>query len=208
MSTGASPRGRPAATTHDRIEREAFELFAEHGFEATTLDMIAERIGVSRRTVTRYYPSKNDIAWGEFDQTLSGFRAQLEHTSPGLPLWQRVHDAVMEFNAFPDQAVPSHRERVALILRTPGLLAHSMIRYDAWRAVITQFVAEQTGQRVTDALPQLAGYVSLALSMSAYETWLDQSADSQIHPAEGSGDFLSTLDATMQGLRQYLSQPC
>lgn len=44
------------------------------GFEATALDDIGEAIGVGRRTITRCYPSKNDMPWGQFDRTLDGFR--------------------------------------------------------------------------------------------------------------------------------------
>lgn len=61
VSTRRSSVGRPEATSHAAIEEAAFALFAERGFEATTIDDIARAVGVSRRTLFRYYPSKNDI---------------------------------------------------------------------------------------------------------------------------------------------------
>src|SRR6478752_5661725 len=66
--------GRPEATSHAEIEQAAFRLFAERGFDGTTLGDIAAAVGVSRRTLFRYYPSKNDIPWGQFDRTLESFR--------------------------------------------------------------------------------------------------------------------------------------
>ena len=69
-----SLRGRPVATTHGEIEQAAFRLFAERGFERTTLDAIATETGIGRRTLFRYFESKNDIPWGRFDRTLDGFR--------------------------------------------------------------------------------------------------------------------------------------
>src|SRR5215213_2120704 len=68
-----SALGRPPATTHAAIERTAFALFERQGFEATTLDDIAAALGVGRRTLFRYYPSKNDILWGRFDASLRHF---------------------------------------------------------------------------------------------------------------------------------------
>jgi len=78
---GASLLGRPPATSHAEIERAAFRLFAQRGFDGTTLDAIAGEVGISRRTLLRYYDSKNDIPWGRFAETLDGFRATLA----GLP---------------------------------------------------------------------------------------------------------------------------
>ena len=118
--------------------------------------------------------------------------------SPELPLWERVHRAVVEFNRFPGGAVPPHRERMRLILHTPTLLAHSVLRYEQWRSVIAEYVAAETAQSPTAALPQLAGHVSLALAVAAYEQWL----------AVDDGDsalLLELLDEAMGDLRRYLA---
>lgn len=200
MSRSPSLRGRPSATSHAEIEREAFRLFATQGFEATTLDAIAERIGVSRRTVTRYYASKNDIPWGQFDRTLAAFRDLLATMPHSLPLWERVHRGVVAFNAFPEDAEPPHRERMRLILRTPALQAHSVLRYEQWRAVIADYVATETGQAADDPIPRLAGHVSLALAISAYERWLTPAAEDATR-----ADLPALLDQAMSDLRGYLA---
>src|SRR5213596_499984 len=116
--------GRPEATSHAEIEQTAFRLFARHGFEATTLDAIATEVGVSRRTLFRYYSSKNDIPWGQFDRTLDGFRKILDAMPNDIPLHEAVHRGVLAFNEFPEDAQPPHRQRMRLILETPTLQAH------------------------------------------------------------------------------------
>ncbi|MBA4084554.1 mycofactocin system transcriptional regulator [Janibacter terrae] len=193
MPRTPAPRGRPSIITHGEIEDAAFRLFAQQGFEATTLDAISAEAGVARRTLARYYPSKNDIPWGQFDQTLGDFRAILESLPSSLPLWRRVHQGVLAFNTYPDEVLPAHRQRLELILRTPALQAHSALRYAEWRQVIADHVATDRGVDPTSLEPRLVGRVSLALAVTAYDQWLD-------HPGS---DLLALLDASLFALRAH-----
>lgn len=164
--------GRPVVTTHADIERAAFRLFAQHGFEGTTLEAIAREVGVGRRTLFRYFESKNDIPWGQFDSTLDRFREILAATPAELPVADALYVGVRQFNEFEPDADPPHIERMRLVLETPALQAHSVLRYTAWRRVVAEFVAERTGLAPDSALPELIGHVSLSMSLTAYETWL------------------------------------
>jgi mycofactocin system transcriptional regulator len=166
--------GRPEATSHAAIEQAAFRLFAEKGFEATTIDAIAEAVGVGRRTLFRYYRSKNDIPWGQFARTLDWFREILASVPEDLALYDAVGLAVTRFNEFPADASPSHLDRMRLILETPTLQAHSVLRYAEWRDVISQYVAGRLGLEPGDLQPQLVGHISLALAMTAYDRWLEE----------------------------------
>src|SRR4051812_41921439 len=62
--------GRPPVSSRAAIERVAFTLFARQGFDETTVEDIAAAAGISRRTFFRYFASKNDVVWGEFDRGL------------------------------------------------------------------------------------------------------------------------------------------
>jgi mycofactocin system transcriptional regulator len=187
--------GRPEATTHADIEAAAFGLFAAHGFEHTTLDMIAAEVGVSRRTLFGYYASKNDIPWGQFDRSLERFGALLESMPADVPVWEAVHRGVRAFNEFPADARPPHLERMRLILGTPALQAHSVLRYVKWRQVIARYVAGRTGTDAAAPMPALVGQVSLALALSAYDEWLRD-------PRQPLPDLVSTQ---MTVLRRYLA---
>ncbi len=193
LDTAAARGGRPAATTRAELEQVALELFAQRGFEATTVDDIAAAAGIGRRTFFRYYSSKNDVVWGEFEQGLSALRAQLAGAAPEVPLLEVLHDAVLAFNRLDPDSAPWHRDRMTLVLGVPALQAHSTLRYAAWRAVVSEFVAGRLGAEPADLLPQLAGHLCLGAALTAYEQWLrDPDGDLQALLS----DALRALDGT------------
>jgi mycofactocin system transcriptional regulator len=185
--------GRPQATSHAAIEEAAFSLFTAHGFDATTTDEIAEAAGVGRRTLFRYFPSKNDIPWGQFDDSLDFFRDALAAMPRELPVWDAVRQGVVLFNSFDPHVLPQHRERMRLILRTPSLQAHSALMYERWRTVIVEFVAERRGVAPDGLLPRVAGHAALAIALSAYEQWLDNDASTLGDLLLASGESLRSL---------------
>lgn len=177
VDTGAARGGRPAATSRAELEQVALDLFAERGFEATTVDDIAAAAGIGRRTFFRYYSSKNDVVWGDFDAGLATLRERLAAES-GRPLLDALRVAVLAFNALEPEQAPWHRERMELILRVPALQAHSTLRYRAWREVVAEHAAARLGQTPADLLPQLVAHSCLGAALTAYEQWLhDPAAD-------------------------------
>jgi mycofactocin system transcriptional regulator len=177
--------GRPPATSRGELERVALELFAQDGFEATTVDRIAEAAGVSRRTFFRYYASKNDVVWGDFDTGLREMEQRLEALPDDVPLMTGLADAVVRFNALPADAVPAHRQRMSLILHVPALQAHSTLRYAAWRDVVARCAARRLDLPVGSLPAQLVGHVALAAAVASYEQWLrDEASDLTVLLAE------------------------
>lgn len=165
--------GRAPATTHGELSALALRLFVERGFDETTVDDIAEAAGIGRRTLFRYFPSKNDLPWGDFDALLAMMRVYLGALPPELPLWDALRLAVLEFNRFPDDQLALHRERMRLLLTVPSLIAHSGLRYIAWREVVAEFVAARLGVAPRDLEPQALAWATLSLCLAAYEQWLE-----------------------------------
>lgn len=191
----ARTQGRPSITDHAAIEAAAFRLFEEHGFENTTMEQIADAVGVGRRTLFRYFPSKNDIPWGRFDESLEFFRAQLAAQPRDVAVPDAVHRCVVSFNDFDEATLEQHRTRMRLILTTPTLQAHSALKYAAWRRVIADYVAERTAADPSDPVPAMVGHVSLALAVTSYERWLS-------HPELR---LTAVLEESMADLKAYLA---
>lgn len=68
-------RARKRQETYERIVETGLPLFLKNGYEATTLDMIAEAAGISRRTFFLYFKSKEDVLLARVG---SGFPQALE----------------------------------------------------------------------------------------------------------------------------------
>src|ERR1700739_5054689 len=81
-----SRAGRRRSTTPHHITDVAIELFTARGFAEVSVDDIAHAAGISRRTLFRYYASKNAIPWGEFDTHLAHLRELLDSVDPHVPL--------------------------------------------------------------------------------------------------------------------------
>jgi TetR/AcrR family transcriptional regulator, regulator of mycofactocin system len=170
--------GRRPSTSRAELERVALDLFTSRGFDETTVDDIAAAAGIGRRTFFRYYASKNDAVWGDFDTELDKLRRWFDECKPDVGLMDAVHYAVLTFNRLDADQVPWHRRRMALILNTPALQAHSTPMYARWRAVIAEFAAGRVGAAPQDLLPQLIAYAALGAAVAAYEQWLrDPDAD-------------------------------
>jgi mycofactocin system transcriptional regulator len=184
--------GRPRATTRDEVGRVALELFARNGFERTTLDDIADAVGIGRRSLFRYFPSKNDMVWGEFERVMERLRQELDAAPEALPLIETIGRAVVASNSYPDEALPELRIRMTLITTVPALQGHSMLRYAAWRGVVADYVARRLDQAPDDLVPETVAHVALGTAMAAFVRWAS-------HPGDDLQQNLERAFALLEG---------
>jgi AcrR family transcriptional regulator len=78
-------RDRNAKDRRDALVAAAYALFAEKGFAATTMDDVAARAGLSRRTAFRYFASKEDLVFPMRDARLAALEAMLVSESGETP---------------------------------------------------------------------------------------------------------------------------
>lgn len=189
--------GRPPATSRAALERLGFELFVRQGFDRTTVDDIAAAAGIGRRTFFRYFASKNDLVWGDFEQRLAELHHLLEAVEPTAPMMDALRGAIVEFNRFDPADVPWHRQRMELILTVPTLQADATLRYAAWRRVVAEFTARRMGLSPSDLMPRLIGHAALAAALAAYEIWL----------SDAEANLAQLLDAAVRQLSTGLGAP-
>ncbi|AKK26241.1 mycofactocin system transcriptional regulator [Mycobacterium sp. EPa45] len=186
--------GRRRSTTQDHITDVALDLFANYGFGSVSVDDVAQASGIARRTLFRYYSSKNAIPWGDFDAHLQHFRDLFDRVGDDEPISLALRSALLAFNTFDSSETERHRQRMRVILQTAELQAHSMTMYAGWRGVVADFVAARTGSKPGDLVPQSVAWLMLGVALSAYEHWL---ADEAVSLPQALGD---AFDVVANGL--------
>ncbi|UQX11586.1 mycofactocin system transcriptional regulator [Candidatus Mycobacterium methanotrophicum] len=194
---GQARVGRSRSTTRKHITDVALRLFDESGFAEVSVDDVAQAAGIARRTVFRYYASKNAIPWGDFDAHLQHLRKLLNHVDAAMPLGEALRAALLSFNTFDDSETIRHRQRMRVILQTSELQAYSMTMYGDWRKVVAEFVARRSGVRPSDLVPQTVAWMLLGVALSAYQYWLD---DESVSLPEALGDAFDVIRAELDKL--------
>ena len=113
MSDPAPPPAR------DAVAAAALDLFAENGFEATSVEQIAQAAGVSRSTFFRQYGGKDDVVFADHEVLLEDLRATLAapHENPWVAVCEASVQVFRHFAADPEMA----RRRYAVVRGIPAL---------------------------------------------------------------------------------------
>jgi AcrR family transcriptional regulator len=168
--------GRWEPNTRERLVRAALDLFAEQGYDSTTVSEIAERAGgLSKMTFFRHFPDKREALFAG-QEMLSQLLADAIAAAPGpaTPL-QAVAvglDAVTALHT-------NERREFAVRLRdvitgTPELLERAAFK----RYALTQAVTAALEKRgVPDPAAGLAAELGVRAYYRAYEQWADSAGE-------------------------------
>ncbi|MDP3894974.1 TetR/AcrR family transcriptional regulator [Nocardioides sp.] len=158
--------------TRTRLQTAAVELFAEHGYDATTVAQVAARAGVTEMTAFRHFPSKADLVLDDpYDPVMVD---ALRRQDTGLPPLVRVARAVREaWREVPEPAAAHVRARMRVAAASPTL------RGSLWRntARTERMLAEQL---VADGTPRPIARVAASAALAALMTSLLDWASSEV----------------------------
>ena len=192
-------RGRPASTTRQDVARAALDLFAGQGYDETTVDEIAAAVGISRRTFFRYFESKPDVVWGEFDAELGRLRDRLAEAADVEPMMDVLRRSVIATNRFGAGELDELRIRMVLIGTVPTLVAHSAVRYEEWCEVVATFAASRLGGSPDDLGPQTVARAALGAAMAAFACWARADGDDLVGEVDRAFRLLATGFAPQPG---------
>jgi AcrR family transcriptional regulator len=173
-----SLRERKKARTRASIREHALRLFREQGYDATTVDQIAEAAEVSPSTFFRYYPTKEDVVLEDDLDVLAigSFREQPADLSVVAAFRMAAKHALASLS---DDDLTSLEETSALILSVPELRARAMDEYSRTITVIAEAIAERAGRDADDfAVRNVAGAI-VGVIMAATMPWMDWAGKSQ-----------------------------
>jgi AcrR family transcriptional regulator len=187
-------RERKKARTKAAIQQHAMRLFAEQGYQATTVEQIAAAAEVSPSTFFRYFPTKEDVVlYDALDPVLlEAFRAQPAELSP----IQALRGAMWSvFGELPDAELEVQGERDALIRSVPELRARMLDEFAKNLELFAEIVAERVGRRPDDQEVRTVAGAIIGVGISAWYT-----AGRGASPR----DFLAVLDASLAHLEAGL----
>ncbi|MEU6192677.1 helix-turn-helix domain-containing protein [Streptomyces sp. NPDC047061] len=211
MTAAAGRTGRPPLTEERKAEirleiaRVAVDLFVAQGVAATTGEQIGRAVGISARTVWRYFPSKEACVRPLFAAGIEAVADGLRAWRPGRPLEDALECAVMDGSLVHS---PDHATMGALIRLTrsePGLRAEWLQSYDEAEPAFARALAERAGVPADDLRTTIqAAALNAALRAGAeYHVW--RVADRTVAAATAEAEFRATLRAALATVAGGLS---
>jgi AcrR family transcriptional regulator len=174
MTAPASPprpaglRERKKQRTREALVDAAFRLFAEKGFDATTVEEIADAVDVSSRTFFRYFASKEDVALTFQEEQYQAMLAALAARPADEPVLTALRrTAVGILGACERGELGFDHERfqcmMTLTSESPALLSGSLEHAQRKQRTLTEAVAARMGADPdTDLRPRVIAAVVLA----------------------------------------------
>lgn len=168
------PRGEAAPTAIGLRERKkqrtratildaARRLFDEQGFHATTIPEIAAAAEVSPRTVSAYFPIKEELVFPDKDEMFEALSSALDSRPEGEPATTAMQrwliDSFSERD--PDQAARAHWAR-AIIDSDPDLRAYERRLQERAEQIIASAFAVDLSLPADHHLPRMVGATAIA----------------------------------------------
>lgn len=189
-------RAEHRAATLQRLGDAAVELYGAAAPAEPTVDEIAERAGVSRRTAFRYVEAKEDLVYVRPIGWLDVFDAAVAER-PGAPVDERLRHAARAISDVIDADPEPVRAAMRLPRRVPALAA----RYGTVNQRWVRRVADEIAGVDPDAERRFRAHVLGAAVMGVIDAALDEWVD-----AEGAVVLADLVDRGLDLLAPVLAE--
>lgn len=124
--------------TRTAVIAAALDLFAARGFEATSVEQIAQAAGVSRSTFFRQFGGKDDVVFADHELLLDRARAWLAkgHADPWEAVCRASLDVYRHFAADPDLA----RRRYTVVRGVPALRDREIVTVFRYERLFDEYL--------------------------------------------------------------------
>lgn len=183
MPTGH--RERKKQQTRERIIEAAYELFAERGYQATTVADIAAAADIAPRTFFAYFPTKEDVVFYYGNAYCNAMQAAVEARPDGQSALVALRQWIEQ--VLPDEMVESDEARLRdrMCLEDPALAAYSRHYLARVEDVLRVGIARDFGESPDALRPKLLA----AAAAAALDTVSKNNAD--------KGSSMAMLDETL-----------
>jgi AcrR family transcriptional regulator len=189
----AGLRPRKKIKTRLAIEDAALALFDEHGYDATTVEQIAELAEVSTTTFFRYFPSKAEVVLSHYPEQLPALRQAIIDRPAGesdlTAVRRALHSSWVE-------AIDAQRtaRKARTIATSPLLRGLSFERGLGWVDTLKDALAQRRGLRRPNEECAIASMAILGVLGAAVDGWIDAGCRGDLAIAiERSFDIMTSL---------------
>jgi len=199
---GTEPPGR-RERKKERTRRElvdaAVRLFAERGFEETTVEDISNAADVSPRTFFRYFRTKEEVLFSDHPRTVEVLKRTLEERPEDERILRSVAAGMAAVARTFEEDPEAYLTRVRLDIQSPTVAASALHIQQDWARVIARFVAARLGvDPRRDLRPGLVSGAAVAAFRAAVTRWAS---------GRGSEDAAALVDEAFQLLGSGLGLP-
>ena len=165
--------GRWEPDAESRFRAAALELFAEVGYEQTTVAAIAERAGLTARTFFRYFADKREVLFNGSERLQQSMVDALARAPAGASAVDAIAAALTDARLFFDaERRPFARLRSSVIAANADLRERELIKMATLSAALAQALRER-GVGEPDA--SLAAEAGIAVFRIAFARWVGES---------------------------------
>lgn len=178
--------GRWEPDARGRLARVALELYAERGFEQTTVGDIAERAGVTERTYFRHFADKREVLFDGSDALRTHIVDAIRDAPAGQTPIEVVGEAFASAGTILEERRDHAQRRAGVIAANPSLQERELFKMATLTGAATQALRARGVPGPTAALAASAGVTAFSVG---FETWVADPA-----PADLPAIIRQTLD--------------
>ena len=166
--------------TRSALTAAALDLFRTKGYDATTVDEIADAADVSPRTFFHHFATKEEVLFGGHEERRRELISTLEERLRIDPVWEAVCSAMMTVVDAFETDPAFFRERAKLYAREPGLRAAVLSINDRLVNDMTEVLAARLACRPGDLTPRIIATLANGAMRSAIDSWVSSRANADL----------------------------
>lgn len=155
-------RERKKQRTRETIVRVAMSLFSEHGFHDTTIKQIADAADVSPRTVSAYFPVKEELVFSESNAAFDSLAVHLASRPTSQTVADGLREWIFDFIMADRKDLERRRSIREVVESDPNLRTYERGLLERAEQIIATAVAVDLELEADDLLPRMVAAATIA----------------------------------------------
>jgi AcrR family transcriptional regulator len=180
----------------EELARAAELLFDERGFDAVTVDEIAEAAGVSPRSFFRYFGCKEAVLFPDQEPLLETVRAEIASQTRGTPPLEVLRAAISALARATRDDEPQALRRARMAESGAALTEYQQtVLLPLWEGAIAEALSEHLGVDANvDMRPRLLAGVGIAVMTAVGQVWVASGGAAEVDSLLAEGfDLLARM---------------